>query len=528
MTGLRRGRRTMALLALLALVSSACGGDDGGGEEAGPSSTEAPEAAADPAGVFKIGWDMVQSTSGVQLDPALANGNATSNDAIWYLVFGRFMRPTMDGGLEPDLAERATIVDPNTIEIVLRDGVTFSDGSPFDAAAVKGSLERVLANRERAVDAYLPGFFSLASVEATSPDTARLSFPDGTAASWFDQYISGWQTSILKPGASGPIGAGPMKVVTFEPEVSLVLEKNERYWNADAVKVAGVELVHIAFDQPQSGINALRSGQVDLVFTEPSQLSALSGNLKSYARVSPEQSGNLHICKKEGPLADPRVRKAINKAIDREAINEAVYQGTAEPATQMWPKGHRLNNPEVDDELAYDPEGAKKLLAEAGYADGVTVDVYPIAAFGLDDTAEVLQQQLAAVGVKVNLHAGANYVEDYLKPNRAGMGLYPSGVAGLQKLAAWVGDSIGNVCQYDDPELTAIHDQLAKVSVTTDEAVELWHQAAEIVVDDALGGFIIFRSVLAAYNTERIGNLVGWPLGQYAMPDPTKSYVKAD
>jgi peptide/nickel transport system substrate-binding protein len=540
-TGTQVGRRWLVLLMVLTMVLAACGGDDDDGGDGGgapdttsgdsTATTAAPDSGIDPEGVIKIGYDLVQAgTTGVWVDPAAAKNNATANDSLFGLVYGRFVTLRPDGELEPDLAESATVVDNNTVEIQLREGVTFSDGSPFDASAVKAGFDRSIASKNE--EAFQPEFFSLQSVEVTGPTTVTLSFPDGTAPSWFDTFIAAWQTSIVKAGETDfvkPAGAGPMVVESFEDGQSLVLRKNEKYWNAAEVKIAGMEFVHIGNDQPQAGLAALRAGQVDITFTDPSQLTALSGNIDSFARISPDQVIWIHMCKRDGPLADARVRTALNKAIDRDVINEAIFQGTAEPSTQMFPTGHRFNDPALDDVLAYDPEGAKELLAEAGYEDGVSIDVYPIAFGGISETAEVMKQQLAEVGITLNIKAtGMNYVEDFLKPQAAGIGIYPGNAVGPQKLNAWTGDGLGNVCSYNDPEITQLAADLASVSQSTDEAVELWLQAEKKVVDEALGGFILFRSSLAAYNTERLGGLESLQLSQYVVPNPLKTFVKAD
>jgi peptide/nickel transport system substrate-binding protein len=481
----------------------------------------------DPNGIIKVGYSLVQQ-GGTQVfgDPAKAENNATAQDALYYLVYGRFMKQKEDGSFEPDLAKSGTIVDKNTIELVLRDGLKFSDGTPFDAAAVKAGLERSLAANRTA--GFLQPFFSLKSVTVVNPTTVRLSVPDGTAAGWYDTYIAQWQVSITKPGDNSeiPLGAGPMMVASYERGAKLVMKKNPNYWNAKNVKAAGYDFVHIAEGSIEAGTNALKTGQIDVTRSDPSQLPALTGKFAVDKRIS-NQTISLMICKREGPMANAKARVALNKAIDRQAINDVVFKGTAAPATQMWPKGHRFNDPTLEKELAYDPAGAKKLLQEAGYPNGFSLDLYPVEFSGLPETAEVIKQQAAAVGITINIKNGTNYVNDYLLPKKLGLGLIPGGSVGLQKLNFWVGTTLGNPCNYDDPALTAIYNQIAQVSQTDPKAVELWHQAAGIVVKQGLGGFVLFRALLGAYNSERLGNLTPLVNGQFVVPDPVATYVKA-
>ena len=518
-------KRVGALVVLVALAITACSSSSKTSRSTGgtPSSGK-----ADPNGIVKIGYDLVQE-GGVSVfgDPAAADNNGGAQDALYYLVYGRFMKQNDDGTLTPDLAKTAMVVDNRTIEIVLRDGLKFSDGTPLDAAAAKASLERNLATKNPVP--FQDPFFAVKSVDVVNPTTLKLSIPDGTAPGWFDTYIAAWQVSLAKPGDTSdvPLGAGPMSVVRYDRGQQLTLKKNPNYWNAANVKFAGMEFVNTSAAQPASGMSALRSGQIDMVTTNPSQLDAVSGNLASYKRVSATQNVWITMCKRDGPLANAKARLALNKAIDRGAINKVIFKGTSEPSTELWPKGHKFNDPKLNDLLAYDPAGAKKLLKEAGLERGFSVDIYPVEFAGIDETMEVMKQELAAVGITLNIKSGGNFVNDFLVPNKPGMGIYPGDSKGVQKLDDWVGTSLGNACDYNDPALTALREQIAKVSESDPKAIELWHQAEKMVLEQALGGFVLFRSTLAAYNTERLGNLKALFLGQFLVPDPVQSYVKA-
>ncbi|HEY6531610.1 MAG TPA: ABC transporter substrate-binding protein [Acidimicrobiales bacterium] len=528
MTDHRMWRRIAGLLMVCGLLLAACSSDSDSGDDAAPDETTAASD-VDPNGILKLGYDMNQSGNAWNYNPLkIVQGNSGSNDPLWYLLYARLLRPTADGATEPDLATSVEIVDTNRIDIVLREGLTFSDGSPLDAEAVKASYEAVLAAQADNTNGYLPAFYSLKTVEVTGATTLTLGFTDGTAASWFDQYIPTFAGSVFKFGGdpNAPIGAGPFTLTAYETGQSFTYAKNPTYWNEEAIKFAGIEIQSVPFAQPNSGLAALQSGQIDVTFTEPSLLSSLGGNLVAVEKVSPNTSSNMHICKKDGPLADARVRQAINKGMNREAISEAVYFGTAEPATESWPEGHRLYNPAVGELLAFDPEGAKELLAEAGYADGLTIDMYPIQAFNLDEVAEVIQQQLKDIGITVNIIPTTDYVNQFLSPNKEGVGLYPSQVPGPQKLIAWTGESAGNVCDYQNDEVDQLVKSINGVSQQSQEAVDLWYQMDELVTTEALSGFIVFRADVAGYNSDVIGDMQPWPVGNFIVPDPWVSYIK--
>jgi peptide/nickel transport system substrate-binding protein len=529
-------RRVLAVLVVALLFFAACSSDDDDSGGPGDTSSASP---SDPTAVLNVGSDLQQSTGAIPLNPLLNQAGGDPQDPIYFMIYGRLMRPMLDGSIEPDLAESVDLVDDTTIQVNLREGLTFSDGTPLDAEAVAAYYQTVLDNENTEVfpgvtlvESYQEPFFSLSAVTVNDPTTVTLTIGDGTAAGWYDQHVSGWTASIVKvPVADNlkPIGGGPFSVVDFQPGSRVTLTKNDRYWRADDVKFAGVNVQTVAFSQPASGVAAVQSGQLDMTFTDATQINAVSGDVEIFARTSPNKGVWLHMCKSGGPLGDARVRVAINKALDRKAISDAVYGGYASESVQMWPNDHRLANSDLDETLAYDPDEAKQLLQEAGYGSGLALDMYPIAVFGLPDVAQIVQQQLAAVGITLTIVPTTDYVNQYLQnPSNAALGMYPANAAGTAKLNAYTGNSIGNVCKWDDPTLTNLINEIKSVSEASDEAAQLWHEAADMIVPDALSGFILFRSDLMVYDTTRLGDFL--PLaggGDFSLPDPFVTYVKA-
>ena len=437
----RAGGRLIAVVMAMGLVLAACSDDSDNDAENDTTDTTAVVTAGDPNGVIKVGYEMVQAGAGgggMKLDPNVVVSD--TNDGLMYMIYGRLMRPNPDGSVVPDQAESVTITSPSTIEIVVREGQTFHDGSTFDAAAVKAGLERTKASgNTRGVPA---SFFELQSIDVTGALTLTLNVSEGKAPSWVDTNLGRWQSSILKADSdpTKPIGAGPMKVVSWTPEKEMVLTKFADYWDADAIQLGGLELFHVAADQPQSAVAALGAGQIDMAQVDVAGMSSMTGKLDTLVVANPDRLMSMALCKREGPLADARVRKALNKAIDREAVSEAVFSGTAEPGTELWPEGHRFFNPDVADELAYDLEGAKQLLADAGYADGFSFDVYSLQALGLPEVAEVTKQQFEAVGVTMNIIPTRAILDDFYVPQVEGAGLIPVMNPGVQKLAGWSGE----------------------------------------------------------------------------------------
>jgi peptide/nickel transport system substrate-binding protein len=531
-----RWRRVLALLVVAMLFFAACSDDD---DDSSGGSEGTTASAQDRDAILSAGFDLQQSTGAIPLNPLLNQAGGAPQTPLYYLNYGGLMRPLDDGTLEPDLAESVEVVDATTIEIELRPDLTFSDGSPFDANAVKAYYDAVLAGKNTEVfpgvtlvQSYQEPFFALTAVTVSDPTNLTLTIADGTAAGWFDQFLPTWTSSIVKVPVADPlkpIGAGPFKVDDFQPGSSVTLSKNDSYWRADDVLYAGMNIQTVAFSQPASGLAAVQSGQLDMTFTDATQINAATGDVEIFARTSPNKAVWLHMCKTGGPLGDERVRVAINKALDREAISAAVYGGYATESVQMWPNDHRLANPDLNETLAYDPDEAKQLLQQAGYGSGLALDMYPIAVFGLPDVAQIVQQQLAAVGITLTIVPTTDYVNQYLQnPSNSALGMYPANAAGAAKLNTYTGASLGNVCKYDDPALTGIINEIKTVSESSNEAEQLWHEAADIIVPEALSGFILFRSDLMVYDTTRLGDFT--PLaggGDFALPDPFVTYVKS-
>jgi ABC-type transport system substrate-binding protein len=304
------------------------------------------------------------------------------------------------------------------------------------------------------------------------------------------------------------------------------LEKWDGYWDADSILVGGVELVHISSQETSTAVAALQSDQIDVNRADVPALPALTGNLDALIEPDPNAMVAITICKRDAPLADADFREAVSKAIDRQAISDAAYEGTAQPASQLWPEGHPYYDPSLAGAADFDPDGARELLADAGYADGAEFDLYVQPSVGLPDVAQILQQQLEQVGVKVNLIISQNILEQFYVPQPSAASLGPSAQSGRRRVT-WVGDQTSNVCRYDDQAMNALSQELATVREGTPEAVEVWHEVSELAVEDSLTIFVVFSSRVLGYNTDRIGELAAWPIGNVVIPDVRATSVKA-
>jgi peptide/nickel transport system substrate-binding protein len=523
MTFMTKGwRRALAVLLLAGLVAAGCGGDDDEKADGGDDAAKTGEANFDATGVVKSAYDLVAGQrGGVNLDPT-KNTSASVDEGLYYAIYGRLLRPAQDGALVPDLAEKAAVVDANTVEVTLRDGLTWHDGKPFDAASVKAGLDYMLTKSNQS--AMSNQFYDAKTVDVTG-NTIKIGIPAGTAASWYD-FLGTWETTIVRPGDdfSKPVGAGPMKLVSFTPQEKMTLAKFDEYWDADQITVSGVELTNITSEASDSALAALKSGQIDMALSSVELLPAITGNVKPYLKAVDSRLSYFQVCKSKGPLANVAARKAVSRAIDRSAVKEAVFDGTGEEATEVWPKDHRNFNPDVSDDLDYDPKSVPGLLKEAGMEDGFTFDAYTLQAAGMPTMAEVVKQQLAKFKITMNIVPAANYVAAFLEPKNAGVGVVPALPA--DRMTQWTGTSIGNTCDHNDPELNELAAKITKVSKSSDEAVELWHQVNAKVAEGALTVPIHFGSNVAAFNTDALVDMKLWPMGQVVFPDLRETKVK--
>jgi len=550
--GRRRPSRALALLVAVALAATlaACGDDDDNGAgqggddrpaattassgDASSSSTTGAAADADedvdPDGVLRWGVDLAGGGGPPFFEPtkgAVPGGLIH----VQLLLYDALLRPTADG-YEPALATEARVVDPSTIEVELREGVVFSDGTPLDAEAVKFSIERNLAAERNAK--FRAEFYTLQSVEVTGPLslTLRLSQP---VAGAFYPLLGGLETFVVSPTAAQapgadlnakPVGAGPFTLVEYVPERHVRFAKNPTYWDADRIRVSGVEFIHVGAGPER--LNALRSGAIDFANFDVTDLASLQGgSIESHRQPSPASQLWAPICKSQAPVDDVRVRQALNYAVDREAFSQALTGGAGEPTWALWPESSPLFPEDLKGHYEHDPERARALLAQAGHPDGLQLSIIPTPG-AATRAAEILQAQWQEVGVDLQIVTSSNIVEDLYNRRSAPIGLVPSTRPGLDKVASnYTPGQVSNLCQYDDPELSAVVAELRGVPESDPRAIELWKEAQRIVVEDALSVWMIFLPLVTAWDSDRVVDPAVRVAGLTPVPDVWQLAIKA-
>ncbi len=329
-------------------------------------------------------------------------------------------------GLRPALATSWRSVDDTTWEFRLREGVRFHDGSPFTAEDVKFSLDRIPAvTGPMSMTLYTKRVRGSAVVD---PLTIRVT-TDGPAPTLPNDFT---RLMIVSRGVgmearneqfnagSAAIGTGPFRYVTWEPRGDLVLERFDGWWGG-AQPWARVIRREIPNDAAR--IAALKSGQVDMInYVPATDVAALQrdptmdvvvGDSVYVFNVYLNQAEKLpRPAKVDGreveanPLRDPRVRQAMDLAIDRRGLARVVFEGFAKPMSQLMPDdffGASPNLPERRPDVAR----ARALLAEAGYPRGFEIDFHSTSNRLPGDAAlcEALAQQWSRAGIKANPNA---------------------------------------------------------------------------------------------------------------------------
>jgi peptide/nickel transport system substrate-binding protein len=393
----------VALLTAAALALTACSGSGG--------TTDSASGISAKGGTLTLGsladiksFDPAQSHLGHQMP-------------IYQAAYDTLIRRDADGALIPMLATEWSYNDDKTVlTLQLRDDVTFTDGTTFDASAVKANLDHFLG--DNGPDAKQISLVT--SIDVVDENTVGITLSEPDPA--LEYYLSQAPGLIGSPAAlatdaieTNPVGSGPyiLDAANSVPGSQFTFTANPDYWNPDIQKYDKV--VFKVLTEITARTNALVSGQIDATL-----LDAKTGVQAEAAGLTLTEYGTdwtgLFLFDRDGAispeLADVRVRQAINHAFDRETILDQLALGHGEPTTQIFNKDTAAYDPALDEIYPYDPEKAQELLAAAGYESGFTLRL-PLTP-GAEAIHAVITQQLADIGITVELEAipQANYVTD--------------------------------------------------------------------------------------------------------------------
>ncbi len=315
----------------------------------------------------------------------------------------------------PWLATSWKFLDPLTVVMKLQEGVKFHDGSDFNAESVAYQIHWIKNKKNGAWPrAYLR---ALKSVEVMDEYTVKWRFkkPWGAFLGSLPAGIPGWQLSSegLKKGKkymdTNPIGTGQWILEEANPGNYLKVKRNPNWWFAKASGHPDMPyfdgIIVLVIPDPSVRLANLRAGKIDSLGIDKASYALVKNdpNLNVYL-YSQNNMGGLRFNHAKGPCKDIRVRKAISHAIDRKALIAGTQFGLVRLASCLYPGDHWAHNPNLKP-VKYNPELSKKLLAEAGYPNGLTIRGY----MGNDtmslNVAEAIKSMLAQVNINWQVDA---------------------------------------------------------------------------------------------------------------------------
>lgn len=507
----------MSTMTVLALLLSGCGGTTAtnqpstaaSGSAAGSTSAAAGAEEQDQSAPTEGGTVRVaMTTEPDNLDPYLSA--ATDTSSMIDNIFDGLFEAGEDGSLVPALAESYEVSDDGlTYTFKLREGVKFHDGSDLTSEDVSASYTKLAG-----LDGEEPlssKFASVESIETPDDYTVVVGLSEVDAA-FLAANIAAIVPSDYEEQSSKPIGAGPFKFAGYTSGQKLTLEKNEDFYDTEhAPKLDKVEFVFMP--DPNSAVLALQSGDIDMVPGIGAQGAMQLG--EGYNLVSgPQNMVQLMALNHEvEPLGDVKVRQAINYAIDKDIVIQTVVDGAGTKlGSNMSPAMVNYYQEGLEDTYTPNIEQAKSLLAEAGYADGFDLTITVPSNYQMHvDTAQVIAEQLKAVGVRVKIDQieWSSWLEDVYNNSR-----YEATIIGLtgkldpnEVLGRYESSYGKNFYKYSNP---AYDELMAQGIVELDESkrADLYKEAQKILTDEAVAVYIMDPDRTAAM----AGNLEGFKM----------------
>jgi len=370
----------------------------------------------DPIDTFFLAWGMVGSS-----------------------IFDGLVHRGLDMQIGPGLATSWEWIgeDDDRLRFYLRQGVTFHNGEPFDAAAVKFTFDRLLGE-EGAAGPQQSNYTSIDRVEIVDDLTVDLVL--GSPDPVLITKLAGYGAMIVPPGYVTnndaetfnrlPVGTGPFKVIDYVPDDRLTLEANADYFRG-APKIQN--LVFRFIIEPSTRVAELQAGRIDIAQGVPI---SLAGSIERATGARIEAVGSptvssLRFNHCAAPTDDVLVRRAIAHAVDREGIIDVILEGYGTPIASFQSAMSFGFDADLQP-YAYDPELAQRLLAEAGVPAGTRVQIDFIGSDAIfREVAQVVASMLEVVNLQPTLvtHETNTYYNDMVPENRVG-NLYYSGWGG--------------------------------------------------------------------------------------------------
>ncbi len=468
------------------------------------------------AGSLRIGVGALPAT----LDPH--KNTAGISMATYFQLYNGLTRIDEAGRLQPGLAESWRWLNDKVFQIKLRRGVTFHNGEPLDAAAVKWNLERIINPETKSpVKDRIP---TVTGAEVIDPLTTNLinGGPSGllprALAAVFMIPPKYYQAKGPNDFVRQPVGTGPFRFVSGTPGDNETLEAYANYWDGPP-KLRQVFMRVMKEDGAR--VASLEAGDVDLIQTcPPDQVKRLTAaGFQTAWELMARQHFSIanSVLDGGGPFKDPRVRQALNYAVDKEAILSRIFLGYGTLAEGQFVDSRAVGFNKSLKRFPYDPARAKELLAAAGFAGGISTPITFWASEGAylkdKDTILAIASYLNDVGINIQITQleWAKLTEVYYANKMGGLNLqgwnyFPVMDADfiITHYKSWNKPSWYNVEKFD-----AAYKQS---TVATDPAArqQLLEQAQQILHDDPPGIYLLHPPDLFAFSKRVQGFKPRW------------------
>lgn len=394
-------RRLAAVLMTLVLLAMAgCAGKQ---ESGAPTPSGSPEKPAESKLADTIRFS--SSADATTLDPHDITDN--QSESISQMLYDRLVKFDEKLNIVPDLAEKWEVSpDGKTWTFTVRTGVKFHDGTDFDAVAAKKSFDRVL---DPNLNLKRRSLFSMIK-EIQAPDARTITFTTNEPFGAFLATLAHSSAAVVSPTAAdklgkdfgkNPVGTGAYKFVDWKKDEALTIERFDGYWGTKALTK---RIVYKPIKETASRVVALQTGETDIISHVPATDLKRFTSDSAYSVLTVMSNGQrqFRFNFAKPVWKDPKVRQAVSYAIDRKAIVQGVMGGQGQPS--VGPLSPVTWGAPNFGEIAYDPDKAKKLLAEAGYPNGFSIKITTTPRYEMGvELAEALGAQLAKVGIQSKL-----------------------------------------------------------------------------------------------------------------------------
>lgn len=479
------GTGVAAGAAMFGLAS--CGSDDGG-ESASASQSASGSASAAPTTGGIMQFAVTDAAPAESLDPATTY--ITDDAAIGATLYEGLVRYDSNWEIIPAIAESWDVSEDATEwTFTLREGVTFHDGKPVTAEDVGYSIERNLdPDLGSAIYSRLSESLDAKGIEAVDDTTItfKLKRPD----SLFTLVVGTRQGHVVPAGTkdfSDGNGSGPFRLVSFNPGRDWEVEKNPDYWDTGKPYLDGVR--GVAIKEQATKVQSVVSGDSHIGDRMDASLvqTVTSSDTAVVLTVESQNFLDIAMDATQDPFTDPKIQMAVKMAVDRDALLTIAQQGYGSVTSDVPVPADDPFFPQSIGVRQQDIEGAKALLAEAGYADGIDLTLYTSDVFGgLVDMAVAFKEIVAPAGIRVEVekHPTDTYWDQVwlVKPmycsyyNRR----HPNEALNL----TYTTNAEWNEGRYNNPDLDAL---LAEGLATTDPAEQnaIYQEALALVANEA-------------------------------------------